>query len=49
MPQYDVIEFLVDKGANVNKSDSNGNTPLEQATASGDDRLIKLLKAHGAK
>jgi hypothetical protein len=40
---YDRIEELLEKGANVNARDDNGGTPLHVATAWGRVDIVKLL------
>jgi ankyrin repeat protein len=45
---YDVVEFLLDKGAKVNDTQSKGLTALHYAAKSGDKRIVELLIARGA-
>lgn len=46
----DIVKLLIDKGADVNSSDSYGNTPLMEAADmfDNDDTIIKLLLERGA-
>ena len=46
-----VIQFLVESGADVNLADQNGKTPLIWLTFKGDKAVptVKYLIAHGAK
>lgn len=45
-----VVKILIDKGADLNIPDKNGNTPLMSATDmfDDDDTIIKLLLENGA-
>ena len=54
--KLDMVEFLVDKGANLNKPDKNGYTPLDAAITSpfmgselNRSAITKFLKDKGAK
>lgn len=46
--QLDAVTTLLSKGANVNFKDSNGRTPLMNASLRGDDQLTDLLLTKGA-
>jgi ankyrin repeat protein len=46
--RFDHIQFLIDRGANVNRADHNGCTPLFLATEQGHLAVIKLLIERGA-
>ena len=45
---FDRVKFLVAKGADVNKADSQGWTPLQSAARQRQDNMIKLLIELGA-
>lgn len=45
---FDRVKFLVSKGADVNKADSQGWTPLQSAARQRRDGMIKLLIELGA-
>jgi ankyrin repeat protein len=45
----DIVNFLVENGANVNARAANGNTPLSLAEEEKDQEMIALLKQLGAK
>jgi len=40
---------LIDKGADVNAKDRNGNTPLKIAIINKHKDVAELLRRHGAK
>ena len=42
------VRELLEKGANVNAKDSNGDTPLHKAACRGYARVARLLIEHGA-
>ncbi|XP_020892080.1 uncharacterized protein LOC110231398 [Exaiptasia diaphana] len=44
----EVVTMLLDKGANVNALDSEGETPLFSAVRNADVKLVELLLQHGA-
>ena len=44
-----VVEFLVEKGANVNALSFEDCTPLDEAIRTGNLKIAELLKEHGAK
>ena len=44
----DIVEFLVDKGVNLNLTDNDGNSPLIIATCNGFIEITKLLIDKGA-
>ena len=46
--QRDVIELLLDAGADVNAVQHQGYTPLLEAAQSGDSELVELLLERGA-
>ncbi|MBP2665985.1 MAG: nlpI 2 [Firmicutes bacterium] len=43
-----ILKLLIEKGANVNKADSMGNTPLIEACEQGKIESVKILLANGA-
>lgn len=45
--QTDMIEWLIEKGVDVNAADDKGRTALD--IARGDDQVEEVLKKHGAK
>jgi len=45
---FDRVKFLVSKGADVNKADSQGWTPLQRAARQRHDKMIALLIELGA-
>lgn len=46
---FDVVKFLLSKGADTNHANNEGNTPLMFASGSGDLQLIKYLVGNKAK
>lgn len=44
----DRVKFLIDKGADVNKQDSQGWTPLANAARQRKDKIAEILIEHGA-
>ena len=47
--QYDLVKFLIAKGADVNAKAKDGSTALNKATKTNDTTMVKLLKDLGAK
>ena len=45
---YSVTEYLISRGADVNKVTFSGNTPLHTASGRDMENMVKLLLAHGA-
>ena len=45
----DVVKLFLDKGAQVNARDRNGDTALSLARGKDIEEIEKVLKAHGAK
>lgn len=45
----DIVNFLVEEGADVNASAADGNTPLSLAEEEDDQEMVALLKQLGAK
>ncbi len=43
MPNFNIIQYLIDKGANVNQTDTNLFVTLHKAAKSGQLEVIKLL------
>ena len=46
--QIDVVRFLLEKGADVNRSSKDGSTALHGAAFLGKPEIVKLLLKHGA-
>lgn len=42
-------QILIDNGANVNAKNQKGETPLDLAIKNGYEKLVELLRKHGAK
>ena len=45
----EIVRFLLDAGADVNKMDKHGMTPLHEALKSGHDEVAEVLKSHGGE
>lgn len=45
----DICEFLIKKGARVNRSDRWGNFPLDDAFRQGHETVVDLLRKYGGK
>ncbi|MCD4785853.1 MAG: ankyrin repeat domain-containing protein [Candidatus Eremiobacteraeota bacterium] len=43
------VETLIEKGADLDAKDRNGDTPLKMAEKFGQKKLVKILKKHGAR
>lgn len=43
------VDYLLEKGANPNQADKEGNSPLKWSSHSGYPKVSKILKRHGAK
>jgi hypothetical protein len=43
-----IVEYLIEKGANLNERDDNGSTSLMQACVLGSEDIAKVLIKHGA-
>lgn len=46
---YDLVNYLIRHGANVNHTSDQGATPLSLAKQEKYDSIVQLLKKHGAK
>ena len=44
----DIVEFLLKRGADVDKQNSVGNTALHQASLKDSARVVRVLLQHGA-
>ena len=44
--KYDVVELLIEKGADINKENNKGDTPLIHAIISEDYKMVQLLLEH---
>lgn len=44
----DVVKYLVEYGADINKETKDGISPLSIACSNGDQEIIKYLVEHGA-
>ena len=47
--KLDLVEYLISKGADVHLKAEDGTTALSLAVKEKNDKMIKLLKAKGAK
>ena len=47
-PDYEMLQLLIDLGADVDAPDNKGRTPLALARLRGDQEAIRILKAAGA-
>lgn len=47
--QFNIAVLMIDGGADVNSTDDDGRTPLDEALQGGDDRLVQLLIDNGAE
>eukprot|EP00733_Pompholyxophrys_punicea_P001353 Pompholyxophrys_punicea_v1_NODE_640_length_1540_cov_18.216835.p1 type:complete len:209 gc:universal NODE_640_length_1540_cov_18.216835:373-999(+) len=45
---YDIVKYLVERGASVNVKDRTGGTPLSDSIRAGHERVSKYLLEHGA-
>ncbi len=45
---FNVVNFQIENGANVNAKNVKGQTPLSLAEEAGNTEIIKILKAKGA-
>jgi ankyrin repeat protein len=42
----DIVQLLLDHGADANREDSHGSTPLHLASQEGHDHIVRLLLNH---
>ena len=49
IPRLDIVQYLVDKGADVNAKDKDGRTPMMTAKKKRHKNVVEFLKQHGAK
>jgi ankyrin repeat protein len=47
--RMEVVELLIENGADVNAKDEDGGTPLLYVTLSGHKETADLLRKHGGK
>jgi ankyrin repeat protein len=45
----EMVELLLDKKADVNTKDSEGETALDEAQEQGNKEIIEILRKHGGK
>lgn len=45
----EMVEYMIEKGADVNAVDKDGSTPLMEAIPNGHKAIVDLLIKHGAK
>jgi ankyrin repeat protein len=45
----EIVKYLIDKGADVNAKDKNGQTAVSLASEKNQTEIVQYLKAHGAK
>jgi ankyrin repeat protein len=46
---YDIVQLLLENGADINIVSNSGNSPLMKAVEKGNDKVAKLLIDKGAK
>jgi ankyrin repeat protein len=46
--KLEVVECLLELGADINKTEKGGGTALSQASLSGDEKIVRYLLSHGA-
>ncbi|XP_050411426.1 uncharacterized protein LOC126825710 [Patella vulgata] len=46
---HEIINFLIDRGFDINAKDASGSTPLHLAVARGKKQTVSILISHGAK
>lgn len=47
--KLETVKLLIEKGADVNAKDKNGNTPLKNALSHGKTEIAEFLREAGAK
>jgi ankyrin repeat protein len=43
------LATLISKGADINATNNQGETPLDVAMAKGNNKIVELLKKHNAR
>ncbi|OUM57241.1 hypothetical protein PIROE2DRAFT_33019, partial [Piromyces sp. E2] len=43
-----IVKYIIDHGADINKENNDGETPLHFACTNGNENTVKYLVGHGA-